>query len=102
MNKWFFIHCKGGRLTQNIFMIFIIPIPQEYFHNQDDFFLIFIVYVLTFHIIKYFLFFFSKNIIEMADLVNLVISSNVSGYGNERRYPRKMLVSELKVYDLVL
>lgn len=81
-------------------MIFIIPIPQEYFHNQDDFFLIFIVYV--FHIIKYFLFFFSKNIIKMADLVNLVISSNVSGYGNERRYPRKMLVSELKVYDLVL
>jgi len=32
----------------------------------------------------------------MANLVNLAISSNVSGFGNERRYPRKMLISELK------
>lgn len=32
----------------------------------------------------------------MADLVNLMISSNISEFGNERRFPRKMLVAELK------
>ena len=37
----------------------------------------------------------------MSELVNLVISSNISEYGNERRFPRKMLVSELKVFMYV-
>jgi len=31
-----------------------------------------------------------------ADLVQLTISSNMSQFGNERRFPRKMLISELK------